>query len=301
MNIRSALLSCSWAVIVALPAQAQVYALNAGQQAGQGLARPRSAGDCLIVAPLHVVRNARRITATDETGTYPVRLAREYEGMDVAILAFVQPRTSNCPNWNIPADLATRISDASVSAVLRERNEDIIISTPVWVERVEGQFITVSPRIVGSQISAGMSGAQLLVNGVFAGMVLSADRADGARERVRVLRSDLLDRLVRDAFIGPPVEGVGNRPPPRLGTASSEPDLLMSTGQSVIVGDRNTTFAVLQAFTSDLAVAVNGEAREMKPGTRIPFADSRGECFIIYLRSEDGWTRHVFAIRCNPR
>jgi hypothetical protein len=49
----------------------------------------------------------------------------------------------------------------------------------------------------------------------------------------------------------------------------------------------------------NIDVIFNGALRGMSPGTRIEFPDSRGQCIIIYLRTEsDG--RAAFAIRCSP-
>jgi hypothetical protein len=297
-----------------LPAStgAQTYELRGRQQIGQGLARPRGA-ECLIVAPLHVVVDSLAITATGEDGTpVDVRVIREYNRADVAILQFTGPRAGHCPEWNIPSDLSVRLSDASVSAVLRVRNGDAITSIPVWIRRADNEYVTITPRLSDDHFSAGMSGGQLLVNGVFAGILLSTEliREDGrvSSESVRVLRSDVLDRLIDGFFTGPPpIEEAGNRPPAPLGVPSDEPDLWLPTGRTVVLGDQNTAFAVSQAYVGWLAIRINGEPNQMPAGSRFSFPDSRGDCFIMYLRTDDpggkldGTERHAFAIRCNPK
>jgi hypothetical protein len=293
------------ASIVSAPAHGQSYELRGSQQIGQGLARPRGAGECLIVAPLHVVADNPSITATGESNApADVRVIRQYDGADIAILQFTGTRTVNCPAWTIPADLSARLSDASVSAVLRVRNADAITSIPVWIRRVDAEYVTITPRLPDDHFAAGMSGGQLLVNGVFAGILLSTEpvRRDSrvASESARVLRSDVLDRLISGFFTGTPVEGIGNRPPAPLGVPSNEPDLWLRIGQSVVLGDQNTGFGMDRDWgRGKIDVIFNGALRAMSPGTRIEFPDSRGQCVIIYLRTEtDG--RAAFAIRCSP-
>jgi hypothetical protein len=319
--------ACACASIVSVPAHGQSYELRGGQQIGQGLARPRGAGECLIVAPLHVVADHPSITAIGESNApADVRVIRQYDGADIAILQFTGTRTVNCPAWTIPADLSARLSDASVSAVLRVRNADAITSIPVWIRRVDAEYVTITPRLPDDHFAAGMSGGQLLVNGVFAGILLSTEsvRNDGrvASESARVLRSDVLDRLISGFFTGtPPVESLGNRPPAPLGEPSSEPDLWLRVGQSVVLGDRNTVFALrdgcielpgrvggypqpgtIPACNNNPHISVNGRMFGYGPGARIEFPDSRGQCFIIYLRGEGSGQsrRYAFAIRCNP-
>jgi hypothetical protein len=150
-----------------------------------------------------------------------------------------------------------------------------------------------------------MSGGQLLVNGEFAGMLLSTERAASLRgtagDEVRVLRSDVLDRIVRDAFVGPPTEGLGNRPPPPLGSASTESDLEMRRGETVVLGDQNTAFGVREVYPGNgITVHVNGNSMDMVAGSRISFPDSRGDCFIMFLRFAENY-KLLFAIRCNPK
>jgi hypothetical protein len=291
--------------IVSMPADGQSYELRGRQQIGQGLARPRSASECLIVAPLHVVADNPSITATGESNApADVRVIRQYDGADIAILQFTGTQTVNCPAWKIPTDLSARLGDASVNAVLRVRNADAISSIPVWIRRVDAEYVTITPRLSDDHFASGMSGGQLLVEGVFAGILLSSEpvRSDSrvASESVRVLRSDVLDRLISGFFTGTPVEGIGNRPPAPLGVPSNEPDLWLRIGQSVVLGDHNTGFGMLRDWgRGNIDVIFNGALRGMSPGTRIEFPDSRGQCIIIYLRTEsDG--RAAFAIRCSP-
>ncbi|HKP75843.1 MAG TPA: hypothetical protein VJT67_09900 [Longimicrobiaceae bacterium] len=293
------------ALILSLPVHGQSYELRGRQQIGQGLARPRGAGECLIVAPLHVVADNPSITATGESNApAEVRVIRQYDGADIAILQFTGTRTVNCPAWKTPTDLSARLADASVNAVLRVRNADAISSIPVWIRRVDAEYVTITPRLPDDHFAAGMSGGQLLVEGVFAGILLSTEpvRSDsrGASESVRVLRSDVLDRLISGFFTGTPVEGIGNRPPAPLGVPSNEPDLWLRIGQSVVLGDKNTGFGMLRDWgRGNIDVIFNGGVRGMSPGTRFEFPDSRGQCVIIYLRTEpDG--RAAFAIRCSP-
>ena len=315
MKLSDGLFLAACASIVSLPAHGQSYELRGRQQIGQGLARPRGAGECLIVAPLHVVADNPSITATGESNApADVRVIRQYDGADIAILQFTGTQTVNCPAWKIPTDLSARLGDASVNAVLRVRNADAISSIPVWIRRVDAEYVTITPRLPDDHFTAGMSGGQLLVEGVFAGILLSTEpvRSDSrvASESVRVLRSDMLDRLISGFFTGtPPVESLGNRSPAPLGEPSSEPDLWLRIGQSIVIGDQNTVFGIQgnapgirTSNVNNVIIAVNGRISSYVPGARIEFPDSRGQCFIIYLRAEmDGRAkRYAFAVRCSP-
>jgi hypothetical protein len=83
----------------------------------------------------------------------------------------------------------------------------------------------------------------------------------------------------------------------------------MRTYESVILGDQSTSFGVTNYHSVgwDLQVQVNDEFHYLRPGKRLAFLDSRGDCYIIYMRTEDrnadriGDERHGFAVVCNQK
>jgi hypothetical protein len=283
---------------------AQSVALRGPDVVGQGLLRPRGIGECFVVAPHHVVARAGVIQAVAENGeTAEVSVLRPFVRADLAILEQRSGPALPCPPWSVPPDLSARLSDASVGAVLRLRNEDGLFFMPVWIRHVGVETITIAPRDA-DRLESGMSGSQLLVGGVFAGVLLSVDAESG---RGNVLRSDAIDRLVNSFFTGP-----RNRDPdltvPPPGGAASEPNLWLLDKQSVVLGNRNTSFGIIyvdpQSFS--LRVISNGSEHVMYPGSRLSFADTRGDCFIIYMRADNsdpqnqGEERFGFLVVCNP-
>ncbi len=305
--IKALLLAALSLAPAATHAQVFQLELEGRQQRGQGYARPRGPGECLIVAPLHVVSDSlSAITATAENGVSgEARILDQNERADVAILKFSGSGAVECPDWKIPQDLSARLSDASLNAVLRVREGDQIRSIPVWIRSVGSTEVTITPRLPGDYFAAGMSGGQLLVAGAFGGILLSTERTrDDARrssETARVLRSDALERLLSAMFARTAPRELGSRPPAPLGVPSNEPDLWLRRGESVVLGDQNSGFGILRDSYAHITVSRDGAPWGMSPGTRYEFKDSRGECYIIYLRAEvtTGGKRHGFAIRCN--
>jgi hypothetical protein len=119
-----------------------------------------------------------------------------------------------------------------------------------------------------------------------------------------VIRSDALDLILSGMIAHPaPQVPLGSRPPAPLGVASSQPDLWLRRGESVVLGDQNHGFGILRDDHDNLTVSRDGGPWGMSPGTRYEFPDSRGECSITYLRAEtfNGKKRHAFAIRCIPK
>ncbi|MBB4638149.1 hypothetical protein [Longimicrobium terrae] len=295
------------ALMISSSAHAQIIQLRGRQQIGQGFTRPRASGECYIVAPLHVVSDSTSVitfTAEDQV-TGEATIAYSDPRADLAVLQTSTSGKVNCQAWSIPADLSARLNDASVNAVLRTRVEDDVISIPVWIRRVQARQVTIEPRLSSDQLSTGMSGGQLLVNGVFAGILLSTEDYDPQAKPGQgiVLRSDALDRILSGFFAIRPTE-MGFRPPPPLGVPSNEPDLWLRLNESVVLGDQGSAFGITNDDGDQLSVNRGGGSPwGMEPGTRYDFPDSRGECYIIYLRAEGTGTRkrHAFAIRCTPK
>jgi hypothetical protein len=286
---------------------AQSVGIDANGTSGQGIMRPRGINECLIVAPLHVVENATPIHAVGDGGARAeLNLLRPYAEADLAILDSRAAPVSECTRWRLPPNLQALLADPSSVAVLRSREADGSLSfVPVWIENVSSNHVQITPRESTRHLLSGMSGSQLLVNGEFPGMLLSVDPTDG---HGRVVRSDIIDRLVGGFFTAPRNEDPDFSSPP-LGAPVNDVNLWIRTNESVVLGDQNTSFGVItwHGVFRRIQVQMNADQPHMNPGARLPFADSRGECHIIYMRTEDPDPnrdydeRHGFVVVCKRK
>jgi hypothetical protein len=300
------LLACAVQATMAIPLGAQSVMLAADGQAGQGLTRPRGINECFVIAPLHLVRGAGQVSAVVEAGVRAeLQLRQDYEGADLAVLEHAPGRTIPCSRWNVPANLSEILIEDPARVTLRQREDDGSVSfTPVTIQRVESGFVIIAP-VDPRGLSSGMSGSQLMVDGRFAGMLLTVDAPNGTG---RVLRSDAIERLTSGFFTAPRNQDPDFSTAP-LGVPSSEPNLWLRTNQSVILGDRHTAFGVVEynRRQNSLYIQLNGQPTYIVAGARMPFDDSRGECYLIYLRTDDpsppqdSRVRHGFAVVCGPR
>jgi hypothetical protein len=152
-----------------------------------------------------------------------------------------------------------------------------------------------------------MSGSQLLVNGQFAGMLQRVQPDSGTGY---VVRADVIERVIGGFFTGPRNEDPDFSPPP-LAVPSNEINLWLRRYESVMVGDQHTSFGIKEysGLGYSLQIQMNTDWHYMSPGQRMPFPDSRGECHIIYMRTDDptptpdrhGDERHGFAVVCNRK
>lgn len=299
------LLVCAVLAAMPIPVGAQIVGLAANGQAGQGLTRPRGINECFVIAPLHLVRDAGQVTAVVDAGVRAeLQLRQPYEGADLAILEHAPGRTIPCSRWSVPANLSEILIEDPARVTLRQRDDDGSVSfTPVTIQRVESGYITIAPAD-SRGLQSGMSGSQLMVDGRFAGMLLTVDHTTGMG---RVLRSDAIERLTSGFFTAPRNQNPDFSTAP-LGVPSSEPNLWLRTNQSVILGDRHTAFGVLayNRRRNSLYIQLNGQPTYIVAGARMPFEDSRGECYLIYLRTDDpsppqdSRVRHGFAVVCGP-
>jgi hypothetical protein len=295
--------------VAALPHHtiAQSVGIDANGTSGQGIMRPRGINECLIVAPLHVVESATPIHAVGDGGARAeLNLLKPYSDADLAILDSRTAPVSECTRWRLPPNLQAMLADPSSVAVLRSREADGSLSfVPVWIENVSSNHVQITPRESARHLLSGMSGSQLLVNGQFAGMLLSVDPTDG---RGRVVRSDVVDRLVGGFFTAPRNEDP-DFSSPALGTPINDVNLWIRTSESVVLGDENTSFGVAtwDGTSRWIRVQMNDDQPWMSAGTRFPFRDSRGECHIIYMRTEDPNPnrdydeRHGFVVLCKRK
>lgn len=268
---------------------------DAGDATGQGITRPRNPVDCFIVTPLHVIGASASMQVTGEGGvkTLATRIAR-YEAADLAVLSFVPSPAFPCPEWNVPENLGELLVSGATSAVLRHRQgPGNVALTPVWITSVDRETIRVSPREQGGQIDSGMSGSQLIVNGQLAGIVLRVEK-DG---RIGiVMRSDNVVRVLGNFFT------TRNSP-----VASDAVNLRLIKGESTVLGDQYTAFGYYDDNgRMGIEVRLNGEKHLMSAGMRLPFPDSRGNCFVILIRYElspfnSNRDAADFRIACTPK
>ncbi len=281
------------------PLAAQSVFLN-GAEEGQGLTRPRGEGECFVVAPHHVMgppadTTLRSGTVSGEGGvTVEAHVRERFVRADLVILQFPATSALPCPEWNIPDNLGELLLDSSLPSSLRLRQKDGSIDfIPVWVRNVDPQNIRVVPRLATDGLDRGMSGGQLIVRGVFAGILQEVENGTGI-----VLRSDYVQRIVSGFF--------ARRPRPQPPMVSAEVTLTLSEGESRIIGDRNSVFGYIEHGNSNVTVKLNGVERTIGPGDRLSFPDSRGECFIVVVRWDNpsgiysGTPQASFRVACNP-
>jgi hypothetical protein len=302
-------LTAALAMAALAPSQAltQSVRLDGNGTIGQGIMRPRGISECVIVAPLHVVQGVATIHASVDGGAQMVfTLQQPHEDSDIAILTSRTPVRSRCVPWQVPSNLTDLLEDQSHTAVLRSREEDGGLSfTPVWIRSVTSRHVRVTPR-ESERLQSGMSGSQLLVNGRFVGMLQRVEPDSGIG---LVIRTDVIERVVGGFFTAPRNQEPDLSAPP-LGSPSNVVNLWVRTGQSVLLGDRHTSFGITRWYpgsSPQIRVQMNDDAPYMRAGSRLPFRDSRGECHIIYMRSEDtdpnrsGDERHGFAVVCTRK
>jgi hypothetical protein len=281
--------------LVSSSAYAQSVALR-GENVGQGITRPRGAADCFIITPLHVLGKSAHLLATSEGGiTTEADPSERYESADLAVLEFASNPAFPCPEWNVPKNLDDVLAAGATSAVLRERARDGSIAfTPVWITNITRETIRVSPRDATGEIKSGMSGSQLLVNGMFAGILQRI--TDNGRTGF-VMRSDNAVRVLGSFFTG--------RMSPE---ASDAVNLTLTRGKSIVLGDQHTVFGYYAGHGPlGIYVRMNGVSHEMGPGTRLTFPDSRRNCVIILMEFEEvqgiarGNERADFRVACTPK
>jgi hypothetical protein len=233
---------------------------------------------------------------TSEGGiTTEAKASERYESADLAVLEFDSNPAFPCPEWNIPENLDDVLAAGAASAVLRERTADGGIAfTPVWITNVTRETIRVSPRDANGEIKSGMSGSQLMVNGIFVGILRTI--GDNGRTGF-VIRSDVAVRVLGNFFTG------------RMSPAASDAvNLTLTRGRSTVLGDQNTVFGYYAGHGPlGIYVRMNGISHEMGPGTRLPFPDSRRNCVIILMKFEEvqgiarGGERADFRVACTPK
>jgi hypothetical protein len=266
-----------------------------GDATGQGITRPRNPVDCFIVTPNHVIGRSSLMQVTGEgvVKTVATAIAR-YESADLAVLSFVPSPAFPCPEWNVPGNLNELLVSGATSAVLRSRDAaGNVALTPVWITSVDRETIRVSRREPGEIIQSGMSGSQLIVNGQLAGMVMRVTE-DG--KTGIVMRSDNIVRVLGNFFttVNSPI-------------ASDAVNLRLIKGESTVLGDQYTAFGYYDDNGSlGIRVRLNGDEHQMSAGMRLPFPDSRGNCFVILIRySLPRTTEHSFTadfrIACTPK
>lgn len=279
-------------------AEGQSVGIEAGEK-GQGITLMRAEGECFIVAPLHVLDGRdSSISAIGEGGRkLDAQIRRPFPESDLVILEIEADPAFACGTWNIPERLADLLTGEMATAVLRYRQERGDIEfMPVWIRTVGAEKVIVAPRVPGEQISEGMSGSQLIVNGVFSGLLLRR-LENGSGE---VIRSDHVQRLVSAFF--------ATRPRPAAPLVIEEANLILLRGRSVVLGDQGAVFGVYDIMHNRGAkVRLNGVSHDMEPGMRLPFPDSRRDCFITLIRFENispvsnGSEEIAFRVVCQPR
>lgn len=170
--------------------------IEGGRRLGQGVTLPYRSRDCLLIVPSHVVDSATvAIELTGNGGAYRDvmgfrRLA--VLGTDLTILRVQFDLPAPCVPWNSEGVSAALARPRRT--YLRWRGEDAVVTLDVDIVSSDYSNIVIRPSDSTDELTKGMSGAQLVVNDVMAGMLLSID----GESRGTVLRSDRMAVLLAD-------------------------------------------------------------------------------------------------------
>jgi uncharacterized protein YjbI with pentapeptide repeats len=202
-SVLGLLLGC---LLLPQAAASQVFVRATAEHVGQGVLRGRGK-DCLVLTPAHVIA-AGTPSGVAIVGTQGVEavaeVLRKLDG-DLALLALKPGSGLVCEEWLPLVAYGASIESQTKGHLSSRDDRGGRQLMPVTIRHVDQDTIIVRPATAGDQILQGMSGASLIVNGAFAGMLLTVEADEG-----QVLRLDQIMRLT-EPFFAP-----GAAPPPAL-------------------------------------------------------------------------------------
>ncbi|RCV87957.1 SH3 domain-containing protein [Billgrantia montanilacus] len=170
-----------------------------GEEVGQGVLRVRS-GECFAIVPEHVIGFGLGLSVMSAGRVWaPASLETTY-GDDIAVIRVASQGKITCgTGWpvidSLDATLTDAVSRSRQGAILRVRETGGIVSYPVHFTGVDDRHVEVRPVDQVDEAFKGVSGSQLLLDGMPVGMVLAIE--DGV---VRAYRHDALSHLVARFF-----------------------------------------------------------------------------------------------------
>src|SRR5687767_14094787 len=163
-------------VSISTTAHAQGVWIEAAEE-GQGILRARG-NECFVITAYHVVKDtAGEITVV---GAQSARTTAEFVRSfppDLAVLRVKDARSLRCDEWlpleNFDAMLKTQAAGLLMTVERNGSRTRLALTFP----RLDEERVYVSPAEPTRQISQTMSGAELIVNGALAGILLQKDAA----------------------------------------------------------------------------------------------------------------------------
>ncbi|CDG51095.1 conserved exported hypothetical protein [Halomonas sp. A3H3] len=182
------------------------------EEVGQGVLRVRS-GECFAIVPEHVIGFGLGLKVMSADRVWAQASLETTFGDDIAVIRVASQGKITCgTGWpiidNLDATLTEAVSHSRQGSILRVRETGGIVSYPVFFTGLDDRHVEVKTVDQGDEAFKGVSGSQLLLDGMPVGMVLTTD--DGV---VRAYRHDALSHLLARFF---QTSGPSQLPPSHL-------------------------------------------------------------------------------------
>lgn len=183
-----------------------------GEEVGQGVLRVRS-GECFAIVPEHVIGFGLGLRVMSAGRVWAPASLETTFGDDIAVIRVASQGRITCGmGWPIidtpEAILTEAVSRGRQGSILRVRETGGIVSYPVRFTGVNDRYVEVRAVDQESEAFKGVSGSQLLLDGMPVGMVLAIE--DGV---ISAYRHDALSHLIARFF---QTSGPGQLPPSDL-------------------------------------------------------------------------------------
>ncbi len=170
-----------------------------GEEVGQGILRVRS-GECFAIVPEHVIGFGLGLRVMSPGRVWAQASLETTFGDDIAVIRVASQGKITCgTGWpaieNLDATLTEAVSHSRQGSILRVRETGGIVSYPVLFTGVDDRHVEVRTIDQGDEAFKGISGSQLLLDGMSVGMVLTTDNGV-----VRAYRHDALSHLLARFF-----------------------------------------------------------------------------------------------------
>lgn len=170
-----------------------------GEEVGQGVLRVRS-GECFAIVPEHVIGFGLGLSVMSVGRVWAPASLETTFGDDIAVIRVASQGKITCgTGWastdNLDTTLTEAVSRSRQGSILRVRETGGIVSYPVHFTGMDDRYVEVRIFDQADEAFKGVSGSQLLLDGMPVGMVLSTE--DGI---VTAYRHDALSDLLARFF-----------------------------------------------------------------------------------------------------
>lgn len=183
-----------------------------GEEVGQGILRVRS-GECFAIVPEHVIGFGLGLSVMSVGRVWAPASLETTFGDDIAVIRVASQGKITCGtgwpvNDNLDSTLTEAVSRSRQGLILRVRETGGIVSYPVLFTGMDDRYVEVRAVEQEHEAFKGVSGSQLLLDGMPVGMVLATE--EGV---VRAYRHDALSHRVARFF---KTSGPSQLPPSNL-------------------------------------------------------------------------------------